>query len=63
MVVAAGDDISMPKRTARLVELFEREEADFCWSAYRMLREGDEQVFNVDEDYHLESRIRNLRIQ
>lgn len=63
MVVAAGDDISMPERTAKLLELFEREEADFCWSAYRMLREGDEQVFNFDEDYHLESNILNLPIK
>jgi glycosyltransferase involved in cell wall biosynthesis len=63
MVVAAGDDISMPQRTDRLVELFEREEADFCWSAYRMLREGEEEVFNFEEDYHLESSILNLRIR
>ncbi len=63
MVVAAGDDISMPQRTAKLVELFEQEGADFCWSAYRMIQGGGKQVFNFDEDYHRETKILNLPIQ
>lgn len=62
MIVAAGDDISLPQRTEKLVEVFEREGADFCWSAYENLDENSENVFSFQEDFHRTTNIFNLRI-
>jgi len=63
MVVAAGDDISMPQRTAKLVELFEREEADFCWSAYRMFGDGDQPKRVLEDNYALEAAVLGLPVR
>jgi glycosyltransferase involved in cell wall biosynthesis len=63
MVVAAGDDISLPSRCEKLVELFEREDADFCWSAYEALDENGMEVRAFTEDFDPEAPIYNLTIQ
>jgi glycosyltransferase involved in cell wall biosynthesis len=63
MVVAAGDDISMPQRTDRLVELFEREEADFCWSAYRMFGDSDQPKRVLEDNYALEAAVLGLPVR
>nr|WP_298925240.1 glycosyltransferase family 2 protein [uncultured Erythrobacter sp.] len=63
MIVAAGDDISLPQRTDRLVKLFEEEGADFCWSAYEPLDENEGNVRISDENYDRETTIFNLPIR
>lgn len=57
MVVAAGDDISMAGRTAKLVEVFEQENADFCWSAYHMLSDAKQTKRVLKEDYAMQGAV------
>lgn len=63
MVVAAGDDISRPHRTEKLVELFESEAADFCWSAYEALDENHDRVSVFEDDFAREAQIFDLSVQ
>lgn len=63
LVVAAGDDISVPHRTERLVELLEKEEGDFAWSAYDPLEDSDENVQAFVEDFATEAKIFNLPVR